>query len=540
MANFERHDIFEKVPEDSLPSWDPVKRRASELVDMMWVLKKKYDEMGKLLKYKARGTIRGDMEVGVDAKKGLKPEETFAPTVRHTTFKLLNAAATARAAKNETAHPTRAKMRYRSFDVPAAFLHGESSGDGRTRYVRPPDGQRSFDRRGVAIVWKLVGNCYGRGAAPRIWHKTAHSFLTDEMGMTQSEYDPCYYYKVYPDGSRLDLALYVDDGWVIDDAGPLADADLKMLSDKFQVKVIESPTQYLNINVTVESPSRVKLSSEGYIIGMADKYVPDWRSRKPVSLPATDALLKAYDRAHLREQQPSPELVKRYGGKVGAMIYTSPSVRVDACCAIARLSRALTFPTDEMEACADDVMVYLAQTASDGITFDGHAADAAELVCYSDSDWAIGHSTTGWCMMLAGAVVAYLSKRQMCIAMSSTNAEIIAASACAIEVVGIRTLLDEAGLRQEQPTKLYVDNSGAVELSRDRKSCHRSRHVDRRYFKVRELHAEGHVQVEHIDTAENPADLLTKPLGPVAYGKHRATLMNQGALRARSEGGVGA
>ena len=70
-----------------------------------------------------------------------------------------------------------------------------------------------------------------------------------------------------------------------------------------------------------------------------------------------------------------------------------------------------------------------------------------------------------------------------------------------------------------------MDNSGAVELSRDRKSCHRSRHVDRRYFKVRELHALGELNVHHIDTADNPADLLTKPLHIDAYRKHRNTLL---------------
>ena len=59
------------------------------------------------------------------------------------------------------------------------------------------------------------------------------------------------------------------------------------------------------------------------------------------------------------------------------------------------------------------------------------------------------------------------------------------------------------------PVPIYVDNSGAVELARDRKSCHRSRHVDRRYFKVRELEFEGKVKVEHIDTKLNSADLLT-------------------------------
>ena len=84
---------------------------------------------------------------------------------------------------------------------------------------------------------------------------------------------------------------------------------------------------------------------------------------------------------------------------------------------------------------------------------------------------------------MAGVAFAFSSKRQACIAMSSTEAEIIAASACALELVHFRSLLAEMGLPQGQ-TQLWVDNSGAVELSRDRKSCHRSRHVDRRYNRV--------------------------------------------------------
>ena len=80
--------------------------------------------------------------------------------------------------------------------------------------------------------------------------------------------------------------------------------------------------------------------------------------------------------------------------------------------------------------------------------------------------------------------------------------------------------------QQEAATKLFVDNQGAVELSRDRKSCHRSRHVDRRYFKVRELVYEGAIRVEHIDTKDNTSDLLTKPLAKPAYDKHRVTAMN--------------
>ena len=110
--------------------------------------------------------------------------------------------------------------------------------------------------------------------------------------------------------------------------------------------------------------------------------------------------------------------------------------------------------------------------------------------------------------------------------MSSTEAEIVAASSAALMLVFCDALGVELDMTHKAPPKLFVDNSGAVELSRDRKSCHRSRHVDRRYFKVRELHALKKLCVEHIGTDDNSSDLLTKTLAWAVHVKHRARLMN--------------
>ena len=63
-------------------------------------------------------------------------------------------------------------------------------------------------------------------------------------------------------------------------------------------------------------------------------------------------------------------------------------------------------------------------------------------------------------------------------------------------------------------------------VSRDRKSCHRSRHVDRRFFKVRELSAAGVLTVQHVPTELNCADFLTKPLDETTFLRHRAAAMN--------------
>jgi hypothetical protein len=513
---------------------------------MMWVLVGKYNELLERVKLKARATVRGDQEISVDVKAGRSPAETFAPTVRHNTLKMLMAASVVRAASAKPVHGTRTPQRQQSLDITAAFLQGDAPED-RVRYVRPPPGFQTYDRRGVRIVWKIVGNVYGTTTAPRVFNRTLHEFLVGDvdpshahmtveqinqldsikggLGMTQSEFDPCYYYKKYYGDERFDLACYVDDCWCTDNSQVNTDRDLALLHKRFGITLSSTPKHFLNMNVTQHSPTKITVSSEAYIERMADRYVPDWRERANVSMPAGDELMKAYERAHQREVPPSSDLLRSYGGKVGALVYTSPCVRVDACSAIGRCSRALTFPTEEMELIVDDIIVYLAQTKSLGVTFDGTVPNAGQCYAETDSDWAVGHSTTGWCVYLAGAAMCYSSKRQTCIASSSTEAEIIAASSCALELVHIRGLLREMGLPQNT-TPVFVDNSGAVELSRDRKSCHRSRHVDRRYFKVRELAFEGQLRVEHIDTKLNSSDLLTKPLPLPVFMQHRRRLMN--------------
>ena len=148
------------------------------------------------------------------------------------------------------------------------------------------------------------------------------------------------------------------------------------------------------------------------------------------------------------------------------------------------------------------------------------------------SDWAVGHSTSGWAILYCGAAVGYGSKRQQSIALSSTEAEIMAASQAAAEIMYFRGILHELG-RELDPTILYVDNQGAIELSRDMKSCKRSRHIERRYLKIRELVADGEIVVRHVRSEDNHADMLTKPLEIEAFGYHFAALSGGGSIRHR-------
>ncbi|KAL3907696.1 MAG: hypothetical protein SGPRY_010082, partial [Prymnesium sp.] len=105
-----------------------------------------------------------------------------------------------------------------------------------------------------------------------------------------------------------------------------------------------------------------------------------------------------YESALASRHQVDPELLKTYPRKVGALIYTVPACRVDCAHMIGMLARCLTFPTPEMDQAADRVLVYLAQHADRGITF-STGAPRVDLHACVDSDWAVGHSTSGWAVM---------------------------------------------------------------------------------------------------------------------------------------------
>eukprot|EP00965_Chrysotila_dentata_P013967 463614-Pleurochrysis_carterae.AAC.1 len=62
MNNFSRHGVYVEISEDQLPSWNSSTKRAFEVIDMMWVLKKMRDETCGLLKYKARAVVCGNQQ----------------------------------------------------------------------------------------------------------------------------------------------------------------------------------------------------------------------------------------------------------------------------------------------------------------------------------------------------------------------------------------------------------------------------------------------------------------------------------------------
>ena len=109
-------------------------------------------------------------------------------------------------------------------------------------------------------------------------------------------------------------------------------------------------------------------------------------------------------------------------------------------------------------------------------------------------------------------VIGYASKKERCAALSSTEAEIIAASMCACDVAYIREILEHLGYALGGLTAVCCDNKGVTDIARDPMSTNALKHVKRRHFFVREMQDAEEILMVPVASSANVADVFTKAL----------------------------
>jgi len=121
--------------------------------------------------------------------------------------------------------------------------------------------------------------------------------------------------------------------------------------------------------------------------------------------------------------------------------------------------------------------------------------------------------------MLAGGAIAWKSKKQVSVALSTTEAEYYALGIACQEAVWIRQLCQELLVMFDKAIHIYSDNTSAVALSDNPVFHNRSKHIDIRWHFVRDLIRSKSIRTSHIPGARNGADFLTKALSHFEHAK---------------------
>jgi hypothetical protein len=133
-------------------------------------------------------------------------------------------------------------------------------------------------------------------------------------------------------------------------------------------------------------------------------------------------------------------------------------------------------------------------------------------------------STTGTLFSFGDSPVAWQSQKQKVVALSSCEAEYVAATTAACQAMWLRRLLDDITSKQSGATTIFIDNKSAIQLCKNPVFHDRSKHIEVRYHYIRHCIDDGKINVEHISTSEQLADILTKPLARVRFQELRTRI----------------
>ena len=168
-----------------------------------------------------------------------------------------------------------------------------------------------------------------------------------------------------------------------------------------------------------------------------------------------------------------------YREAVGALMYLMLGTRPDLAAAVQFVSRFGNNPSPEHWKVVVNIFQYVQKTKHYTLSFIRQGE--IKLTGFTDSDWEscidTRRSITGYVFKLGGAAVSWCSRRQRSVALSSCEAEYVAACEGTREAIWERAFLHELGFTQSDPTIIYCDSQSAIQLIQNPVFHDKSKHI---------------------------------------------------------------
>ena len=126
---------------------------------------------------------------------------------------------------------------------------------------------------------------------------------------------------------------------------------------------------------------------------------------------------------------------------------------------------------------------------------------------------------SGYILYFMGVPIAWKSKTQMHVTLSSSEAKHCSLTKLVKEMLYVKQILESVGIELELPMKVYIDNIGAIQMVRNNISNTGTRHMNIKLHFVRDLHGKV-VEYEFVKSENNVSNILTKNPTKVEFEKH--------------------
>jgi hypothetical protein len=476
---------------DKNEAWDIVELPTGrKSVGSKWLFKKKFNAQGKVEKYKARLVAKGYSQV-----EGIDFGEIFSPVAKLTSIRFI------------LSIPATFDLEVEQMDVKTTFLHGDLEEE---IYMKQSEG---FVVKGKKeLVCKLKKSLYGLKQSPRMWYQKFDTYILG-LGFVRSRDDHCVYSKQV--GNHfIYVVLYVDDMLLVGNNMDVIKEVKSQLSSKFDMKDLGAANFILGMEIKRDRANRkLWLNQRKYVETILQRF--NMHGSKSVKVPIPIGVKLSADHCPKTQEEEEDMSHVPYASAVGSLMYAMVCTRPDIAHAVGVLSRYMSKPGKEHWTTVKRVFRYLRGTTSYGLCYQGRPRldRVVDIHGFVDADWAgdLDHrrSTSGYVFNLFGGAISWMSKRQAVVALSTTEAEYMAATHASKEAVWLQRLCSGIGLVQ-QAVRLDCDSQSAIFLAKNPTYHSKTKHIDVQYHFVRDMVEEKKVLLEKVDTLKNVADSLTK------------------------------
>jgi hypothetical protein len=441
---------------------------------------------------------------GFTQREGIDYNETFSPVSCKDSFRIIMAL---------VAHYD---LDLHQMDVKTAFLNGDLD---ESVYMAQPKGfvVKGKERLGC----RLKKSIYGLKQASRQWYLKFDKTIR-QFGFKENVEDNCVYSK-FKSGKYIFLILYVDDILLASSDVSLMKETKKFLSSNFDMKDLGEAAYVLGIEIHRDrSKGVLGLSQKAYIEKVLKKFSMHKCSASPAPIVKGDR----YGDFQCPKNQYEIDQMKvvPYASAVGSLQYAQVCTRPDIAFVTGLLGRFQSNPGPEHWKLVKKVLRYLQGTKGLMLTY--RKSDSLHIVGYSDSDYAGDDrkSTSGYVFTLAGGAISWKSSKQTVTTSSTMYAEFVACYEATGQVNWLKKFVPGLKVVDDiyRPLKLYCDNYPAVQYAHNNKSSGAAKHIDIKYYVVKDKVRDQIISLEHISTARMLADPLTKGLPPNVFKEHVA------------------
>ncbi|XP_050890194.1 secreted RxLR effector protein 161-like [Lathyrus oleraceus] len=225
-----------------------------------------------------------------------------------------------------------------------------------------------------------------------------------------------------------------------------------------------------------------------------------------------------------QDESGTPIDITKYRGMIGSLLYLTAS-RPDIMFSVCLCARFQASPKESHISAVRRIMKYLKGTSDVGLWCP--KGSICSLVGFYDADYTgcktDRKSTSGTCHIFGNALVSWSCKKQASVALSTAEAEYIAAGSCCSQILWLKQQLRDYGINLGS-IALKCDNTSAINISNNPIMHSRTKYIDIRHYFLRDHVLKGDIEISFIDTQNQLANIFTKPLSRDAFYKIRRDL----------------